>query len=259
MLYILTGDIEQCSAEKKPIHTICPHIWIHYVLDGAGYYENERLEKGQGFIVYKGDSCSYRPDTQTPWKYFWIRIWGEDSENILEQCGFPTSSGAFSFSYSSELEAIYSGLFGNDTNRLDIMCGSNLPFSEALCKLILSMQKQDSKPSDVSAPERWARRAKEYIRANYHKPITVEEISDALHIDRKYLRNIFVKCCGISTKEYLIRLRVERAKELLCATDESVNMIASSVGYDDALGFSKIFKKTVGVSPKKYRQERRTK
>ena len=71
MLRILTGDLEQCAPDKKPIHTICPHIWIHYVIDGIGYYEGKELQRGKGFIVYKGDSCSYRPHTEEPWKYFW--------------------------------------------------------------------------------------------------------------------------------------------------------------------------------------------
>ncbi len=255
MLSILTGDIEQCAKDKKPIHTVCREICIHYVLSGKGFYEGQSLQKGQGFIVYKGDSSSYRPDPNDPWKYFWLRLCGDDTERILEQCNFPQSSGVFVFSYTEELEAIFSTVFFGNSAEFDIRSSDNHFYSEAACKLILSLQRESNDQNGLSISEHWVKLAKEYIHANYHKDIKVEEIAKKLHIDRKYLRNLFIRYTQMSTREYIISLRMETAKDLLINSEASISLIASSVGYNDSLNFSKMFKKHTGVSPKKYREK----
>lgn len=96
--------------------------------------------------------------------------------------------------------------------------------------------------------------AKRYIDENYFNDIKVEELAELLGLDRKYLRNLFTEHVGMSTKDYLMVCRVERAKELLEIGDLSISSVALSVGYRDALGFSKIFKKYVGVSPSEYKE-----
>ena len=95
--------------------------------------------------------------------------------------------------------------------------------------------------------------AKRYIERNYFLDIKVEELAERIGVDRKYLRNLFTEHLGVSTKDYIMNLRIERAKELLSESDMSVISVASSVGYSDALGFSKIFKKYTGLSPSDYR------
>ena len=95
--------------------------------------------------------------------------------------------------------------------------------------------------------------AKRYIDRNYASPIKVEDIAEEIGVDRKYLRNLFFKYLGVSTKDYLTALRIEKAKSLLDESLLSINEVSSAVGYTDALGFSKIFKKHVGVSPSEYR------
>ena len=111
----------------------------------------------------------------------------------------------------------------------------------------------NSQKSDERLGNRYVDMAKRYIDRNYASPIKVEDIAEEIGVDRKYLRNLFFKHLGISTKDYLTALRIEKAKSLLDESLLSVNEISSAVGYTDALGFSKIFKKHVGVSPSEYR------
>ena len=81
----------------------------------------------------------------------------------------------------------------------------------------------------------------------------MEGIAAELGIDRKYLRNLFAEHMGMSTMDYLMKTRMDRAMELLTSSDASVSIIASSVGSKDVLCFSKAFKNFVGVSPTEYR------
>ena len=110
-------------------------------------------------------------------------------------------------------------------------------------------------PVDIAfVQKRNAKNIKQFIDENYYRKLTVKSISEKFFLSKDYIRNLFVKFYGLSPKQYIQIVRMERAKELLSKTDISINLIANSVGYDDALLFSKMFKKYFSVSPKKYRE-----
>lgn len=247
MLYVSFGAIEHCKADKGKLQVICPSIWIHYVISGKGYFNGTPIGAGQAFIVYKNDFCEYAPDPDDPWTYIWIRLEGDDTENLLHRCLLPKKSGYFSFDYADRLTEIARVVFNEK-----LPCLLDRMFGEATAKMILSLNSNlDSDESDHSNSG-WVAKAKAYIASNYYRRLKVEQIAAELHIDRQYLRNLFIKHEGVSTKEYLDRYRMERAAELLKPKDATVYIVALSVGYSDALAFSKAFKKYYGVSPSQY-------
>jgi len=249
LLYITHGALEHCRSDKEHIKIICPGTWIHYITDGKGYYNGNKLGAGQAFNVYKNDFCEYYPDKNDPWTYIWMRFEGEDSERLFQSCGIPSSSGVFSYDYADRLSALATTVFSEL-----ILQRENRSFMEAAAKMILSLHIRQGDHKKYAWDEKWVVLAKEYIAANYHKPLSVEQIADAVHIDRQYLRNLFVKYTGMSTKKYLDSYRMERAVKLLDIKDISVGIVASSVGYTDQLSFSKVFKKHFGMSPSEYRK-----
>ncbi|MBQ8551442.1 MAG: AraC family transcriptional regulator [Clostridia bacterium] len=248
MLYITHGALEHCSADKEHIKIICPGVWIHYITDGKGYFNGNTLGAGQAFIVYKNDFCEYFPDKNDPWTYIWMRFEGEDSEGLFQSCGIPSASGVFSYDHKERLGVLAPIVFSELT-----LQRANRSFTEAAAKMILSMHIQPNLSEGCAWDEKWVVLAKEFIASNYHKQLTVEQIADEVHIDRQYLRNLFVKYTGMPTKRYLDCYRMEKAAKLLAIKDISVGMVASSVGYTDQLSFSKAFKKHFGVSPSESR------
>ena len=98
--------------------------------------------------------------------------------------------------------------------------------------------------------------SKAYIEANYTKNITLDDLSMAVNISSYYLSRIFKETTGENFIDYLTKLRIERAKELLATTQYSMKEIGSMSGYPDPNYFSKIFKKSVGMTPTEYREGR---
>lgn len=95
---------------------------------------------------------------------------------------------------------------------------------------------------------------KDYIDHNLEKEITRESLAELVYLNPDYLARIFKKEAGESLGAWLVRRRIEKARELLEKTSDPVNTIALKVGYDNFSYFSKVFKDMVGVTPKEYRK-----
>jgi YesN/AraC family two-component response regulator len=74
-------------------------------------------------------------------------------------------------------------------------------------------------------------------------------------VSENYLSQIFHRELGLSPRNYLSRVRVHHAKQLLSNTDESITSIASHVGFEDSAYFSRVFHKLVGSSPHTFREK----
>lgn len=82
------------------------------------------------------------------------------------------------------------------------------------------------------------------------------EIADYVGINRSYLYTLFKEQSGMSPKEYLTNFRITRAVQLLEITELSIESVAMSCGYQNTLGFSKIFKARMGVAPSVYKKRK---
>jgi|GEM_PF-1498412 len=97
-------------------------------------------------------------------------------------------------------------------------------------------------------------RAREYIEKNYHRDISLDDVSGYVNISPYYLSHIFKEVTGTSFSTYLIQIRIREAQKLLMTTDMSVSRISYLVGYRDPNYFSRIFKRVVGKSPNRFRE-----
>ncbi|WP_196809812.1 response regulator transcription factor [Butyrivibrio sp. MB2005] len=97
--------------------------------------------------------------------------------------------------------------------------------------------------------------AKRFILEHIQEDICVDDIAMTVHLNASYLMRTFKKGTGVSILEYITNERIKLAKEILLSTDYPVTKVAELVGYPNYSYFTKIFKKSVGVGPKGYRNE----
>lgn len=98
------------------------------------------------------------------------------------------------------------------------------------------------------------RPAIDYLHENYtQQDFKVEELSRLVELDPKYFRTLFHKNYGMSPKEFVTQLKLERAKELLVEGKNSLTEIAARLGYSDVYHLSKAFKKKTGMTPTQYK------
>ena len=101
-------------------------------------------------------------------------------------------------------------------------------------------------------------RAQEYIRENYHRDLSLDEVSRHMDLSPYYFSKLFKEETGGNFVEYVTSLRITKAKELLAGDRGSMKEICGAVGYSDPNYFSRIFKKNTGVTPTEYRESERT-
>jgi transcriptional regulator GlxA family with amidase domain len=97
-------------------------------------------------------------------------------------------------------------------------------------------------------------KAQHWLSTQRERPMAVTDIARYVCLEPRTFLRRFVSATGMKPSEYLQRLRVTRAREMLEFSRTSIDKIAESVGYDDVGGFRRVFRKIVGLTPSEYRQ-----
>ena len=127
---------------------------------------------------------------------------------------------------------------------------------ERLCELIntaienvRSMQKTDSivhSQKDI---------IKDYIDRNYKKDISAKDVAGILGYSDVYFSKVFKQLFDDNFINYLTKIRIDRAKLLLKDVSFNIKEVGKSVGYADSNYFTKVFKRSIGMSPSEYRSK----
>lgn len=252
-----------CGTENcVPGHSVGPmlrdYYKIHYIHSGTGIYssggQTYQLEAGQGFLVFPEVLSYYCADKEEPWTYSWVAFNGLQVEQILKQSALSSACPVFDAArHDGYIRNCFIEMFKADEpgfNRELRLQGALYSFLAA----ILSPDRSSRSREDMQA--HYISRVISLIQQNYATHVQIETIAHTLGLNRKYLSKMFKQEMGLTPQQYLIRFRMNRACELLLNPILSVGEVASSVGYEDQLLFSKIFKRTMAVSPREYRQSR---
>ena len=94
----------------------------------------------------------------------------------------------------------------------------------------------------------------EYVRENYDRDITIDSIAEHIGISYSYLRKLYKEATGQNLADYINRLRIEKAKQLLRETNYTVKEIAALCGYNHERSFSRTFAQSEGMSPGRYKE-----
>ena len=231
---------------------------IHVVTKGKGVYRTasgeHELARGQMFIIYPGEETSYSADEEDPWSYMWIGFNGHMAENVIREIGFLREEPVVTLDDTRQIAGgIERILASRQMTYVDAMRRSAAFFDVLACMMEHSIQEN---PYRFFAETKYVNKAVELIVASYTGNVRISEIADKVGVNRSYLTSIFKREMHMSPQEFLINLRLEKAAQMLRETEEQVGSIAASVGYTDALAFSKAFKQKYNETPTKFRSTR---
>ena len=124
----------------------------------------------------------------------------------------------------------------------------------AISSITLALLRKNTIPSG-NIPRK-IQKITSYINKNFDKDISLENIAKEFETSANYLGKQFKNLLGITYNDYINRVRMRFACNLISSTDLSMKEIAHSAGYSSTEYFYSVFKKTIGVTPKVYRKEK---
>lgn len=94
-----------------------------------------------------------------------------------------------------------------------------------------------------------------YMQEHLTEEVSLSVLAEEFHLNPQYISQLFKNEIGVGFLSYLTNIRMEKAKKLLVSTQLSMAEIADQTGYGDYRVFTKVFKKTEGITPSQYRRE----
>ena len=261
-------SIYRCGYEKR-----CPlqikqyismyesggHYLFCYIISGRGVLRIEKepsclhaLSEKTGFLIGPEENSEVSPDGE--WEYVWVEFGGLRAEEYVSMSGLSSDQPVY---------------FPEDPRGGDELFSSMMELvrSEEECPLrttgylylfmdsLIRTSKFRRQATEGRTSEEYVEGAVRYIKQNYFRHISVEELARQCWLDRSYFGKVFKSITGQSPQRFLISFRMERAAAELTASNAPIGDVGASVGYPNLLHFSRAFKGVYGMSPREYRQQ----
>jgi YesN/AraC family two-component response regulator len=123
-----------------------------------------------------------------------------------------------------------------------------------LDKILKSIQKTDSASAVPPEYTDYIQKILDYIDYHFLDDLNLSDLASKFNLNEKYLSRYFKQKMGTSFTEYIIKLKIERSKNMLEYSDAPIYEIAADLNFNDASYFTKVFQKKEGVSPSQYRK-----
>lgn len=229
-----------------------------YIAAGQGHF----FINGQERVVSAGNIIVYLPGQPQEYVYykddktdvFWVHFTGSDVEKIIDYYNIRLPENILYIGTSPD----YQWLFGQIIQEMQLC----RPRFEELISLLLrnifiliSRNLIKANRADNSL-ENEVELAMHYFRENYRSEINVEDYALSRGMSASNFYRVFKQISGSTPLQYILKLRLSNAQNLLENSNLSIAEIASAVGYENPLYFSRLFNKHIGVSPSEYRKMR---
>lgn len=229
-----------------------------YIAAGQGHF----FINGQERVVSAGNIIVYLPGQPQEYVYFkddktdvyWVHFTGSDVEKIIDYYNIRLSENIIYIGTSPD----YQWLFGQIIQEMQLC----RPRFEELISLLLrnifiliSRNLIGANRADNSL-ENEVELAMHYFRENYRSEVNVEDYALSRGMSASNFYRVFKQISGSTPLQFILKLRLSNAQNLLENSNLTIAEIASEVGYENPLYFSRLFHKHIGVSPSEYRKMR---
>lgn len=128
-------------------------------------------------------------------------------------------------------------------------------FGSCIDRLKISLYNNEVKEKSVVKKERVITGITKYMQERLSEDVSLHILSEEFHLNSQYISQLFKNEIGVNFLTYLTNIRMEHAKKLLLSTSLSIAEVSEQSGYGDYRVFTKVFKKSEGITPSQYRRD----
>lgn len=128
-------------------------------------------------------------------------------------------------------------------------------FGSCIDQLKISLYNNEVKEKPVVKKERVITGITKYMQEHLSEDVSLHILSEEFHLNSQYISQLFKNEIGVNFLTYLTNIRMEHAKKLLLSTSLSIAEVSEQSGYGDYRVFTKVFKKSEGITPSQYRRD----
>ncbi|GAA4491427.1 AraC family transcriptional regulator [Microbacterium panaciterrae] len=227
-----------------------------FCVRGDGWVESrgrrQVIGAGEAVIIPAGTPHAYGADLSDPWTIWWLHADGFDIAEFLRVLHPEAKDGLAQIRIRDVLAMVT--LFENslaamerDETLASLYLASGATW-QLLCQLTASQLQGPLARADR------IRAAQDYLRTNLSRPVRPHELARAVNLSSSHFASLFRQATGTNVLDYVRGLRMARARELLLTTNDSVSLIASTVGYSDPFYFAREFRRVNGTPPTEFRK-----
>ena len=225
---------------------------LEHIIEGKGYVvvngKKTAVTAGDTYMLKTGESVEYYSDTQDPYKKLWVNFQGVLPAQLVSI--YKLRDTVYK---NVELVELFEKLYELDKISTDI---SEIHFDIAniITQMLLALAK--SIEDNRFIPER-ANLIRIELNHAVNTTFNLEEICEKLFISKSEVIRIFKKSYGVTPYQYLLDLKISKAKSILESGSASIKEISEQLAFANPYHFSEVFKQKVGLSPLQYRKKMR--
>lgn len=217
---------------------------LHYVLNGTCHFDSFEANAGEAFLISKGKLHSFK--VEPGYRHVWAAFDGEKAAELLQSFGLdPYQHAKLTVADRKFADSLCEAAVKS------VQTHDNVKVAESWLYAMLSLLSEPKAATETVDSSMIT--AAKFLEQHYHRRITMQQVADLMHISEKHFCKQFKRQFGVPPQEFLMNIRLEKAKQLLKSTDLRIKEIAGSVGFSSQLNFTAAFKKRFGQSPTAYR------
>lgn len=233
------------------------HILI--IEKGGGVLETKTagtrlLRAGEAFILFPGEWHRYRPNSQTGWKSWWVGLRGAQVLHLMNSFFSPEQPVIL----LRDPERAFD-LYREITERLNSDPEHHQGGIAALASALIDELQCSGQSHQTTARQSRIGKAKLTLLARSQEEVDLEKLATELGMSYSSFRREFKAEAGLPPRQYLLAIRINRAKALLTETNRKAVDIAAAVGFSSPGYFSCYFQQSTGLTPLEYRAASRKK
>ena len=231
-----------------------PFYRIVYTVSGSALIEDSEDKytstAGTVYGLAPKELCQVSCTSDSPWKHYYIHFTGKNAEKIHKEIF--KNKNLIQVSDPTKIQALFENISDEcieQPEEFQTICDTYLK----ILLLKLSSQNLENHEHICSSKASYLR-CKNYIEQNFNSILSISQVAEKCCVNSVYLCRLFRKHAKTSPMAYINKLKMQKATLLLIHTDFSIKKISFILHYANQYYFSKVFKKTFGVSPTVYRQ-----